>query len=178
MKNNTNYYVYLIRNTKNGRCYVGQTTNPKHRFYRCHQKNKKLLADIDEFGIDAFTIEIIARTQDKAFASSLEKHYIAEYKCIEEGYNSAHSYHVPHGMKRSEQSNAKRRASISKTIWMTDPLTGQTTRANPHKVKALEESGWLKGRVKPDGYFKSSTENKLFNVTIPNGDGDFFKKAQ
>lgn len=177
MKTNTikQYYIYKITNTVNGKSYIGQTVNPAHRFYKCHQRNKKMLADIERYGVVAFQSEILARTTDKKLATVLEEHFVDEYNAIENGYNSYRCFKVPVGLKRSEESNEKRRQAISKTIWMYDPSTGQSTRANPTRAKELAAMGWLNGRIKQDAVFKGSPKNKLFNIDIPKGSGDYFK---
>ena len=176
MKNNTaQYFLYRIWNTINGKSYIGQTVNPQHRFYKCHQRNKKMLADIERYGVVAFKSEILARTGDKKLAGVLEEHFINEYNSIENGYNQYKSYHNNTGMKRTEAANAKRREAISKTIWMYDPSTGQSTRANPARAKELAAMGWLNGRIKQDAVLKGSPKNKLFDIDLPKGTGDFFK---
>ena len=175
-KNNTQYYIYKLTCTVNGKSYIGQTTCPKNRWYKCHQRNKKMLADIERYGLVAFQSEILARTTDKKLASVLEEHFVDEYNAIENGYNSNRSFKVPVGLKRTHESNEKRREAISKTVWMFDPTTGQTTRANPSKAKVLAEMGWKTGRlVSKDATFKASPKNKLFDIDIPKGDGDYFK---
>lgn len=169
------YYIYKITCTVNGKCYIGQTVNPQHRFYKCHQRNKKMLADIERYGVVAFQSEILARTTDKKLATVLEEHFVDEYDAIENGYNSYRCFKVPAGLKRTEESNEKRREAISKTIWMYDPSTGQSTRANPARAKELAAMGWLNGRIKQDAVFKGSPKNKLFDIDIPKGSGDYFK---
>ena len=177
MKNNTikHYHVYRLFCRNNGKSYIGQTTNPKHRFYRSHYRNPELLADIERYGTEAFTAEIIARTTDRAFAKAMEEHFVDEYDAIENGYNHNRNFKVPVGLKRTEAANAKRREAISKTIWMYDPSTGQSTRANPARAKELAAMGWLNGRIKQDAVFKGSPKNMILDVKIPNGTGDYFK---
>lgn len=176
MSKHTNHYLYRLHNTKNDKNYIGQTTNPKHRFYRCHYKhNPELLADIDKYGMAAFSAEIIARTSDRNFAAALEEHYIDEYDAIEHGYNTTRCFRVPVGLHRTEAANDKRRQAISRTVWMYDPSTGQSTRANPTRAKELAEQGWLNGRIKEDAVFKGSVKNKICDIAIPDGEGDYFK---
>lgn len=173
--NNKQYYIYRIHNTVNGKSYIGQTTNPQNRFYKCHKRNYKLTFDIGRYGEVAFATEILARTSDKKLASVLEEHFINEYNSIENGYNQFKSYHNNTGMKRTPEANAKRSKAISQTIWMYDPSTGQSTRANPTRAKELAAMGWLNGRIKQDAVLKGSPKNKLFDIDLPNGTGDYFK---
>ena len=164
MNNNTKtHHIYKITNTVNGKCYVGQTTNLRHRFYKSHYaRNKALLADIEKYGASAFTIEVIASTTDSKFATSLEEHFVKEFNCIENGYNRSHNFKVPVGLRRTAAANRKRREAISNTIWMTDPTTGQTTRANPTRANELRASGWKDGRLRnAQSFFQSSLQNKI-----------------
>ncbi len=180
MKTNTikQYYIYKITCTVNGKSYIGQTVNPQHRFYKCHQRNKKMLADIERYGVVAFQSEILARTTDKKLSTVLEEHFVDEYDTIENGYNSYRCFKVPAGLKRTPEANAKRSKAISNTVWMTDPVTGQSTRVNPTKAKELEAQGWKPGRVcDKSPYMKGSAKNKLFGVNIPDGSGDYFKPS-
>lgn len=179
MKNNKQYYVYRIWNTVNNKSYIGQTSNPKHRFYRCHRRNYKLIADIERYGEAAFKSVVLASTPDEKFAQALEEHFVDQFDSIRNGYNIARCFRIPVGLHRTEAANDKRRQAISRTVWMYDPSTGQSTRANPARAEELEAHGWKRGRVcDKNPYMKGSARNKLFGVNIPDGTGDYFKAAQ
>ena len=180
MKTNTikQYHIYRLYCRNNGKSYIGQTTNPQHRFYKSHYSNPELLADIERYGTEAFTAEVIARTSDRSFAKSMEEHFVDEYDAINNGYNRCRNFNVSVYCKRTEEANAKRRQAISKTVWMYDPSTGQSTRANPARAKELAEKGWLNGRIKEDAHLKGSSKNMILKVDIPEGTGDYFKAAQ
>lgn len=172
-KNNKQYYIYKITNTVNGKCYIGQTVNPKHRFYKCHQKNKKMLADIEHYGIAAFKTEILASTTDKKFAQAMEEHFIDQFDSIRNGYNRSRCFHNNAGMKRTPEANAKRRAAISKLVWVYNHKDLATRRVSREEAQALCTSGqgWHMGR------FSSRTRDKgkqLFGIDIPQVSGDYF----
>ena len=171
----TQWYIYKITCTENGKCYIGQTSNPQHRFYRCHYKsNEKMLADIERYGIDSFTAEIIARTEDRQLAQTLERHFVDRFDSIANGYNRFRSFKTAAGCKRTPEANAKRRAAISRLVWMHEPKSGRSTRVSIDASRDLRTQGWLPGRV-GNRYLKQSPENKMFKVTIPEGTGDYFK---
>lgn len=165
------YYLYLITNTANGMHYVGQTSNPRCRFYKSHYKhNHELLADIDKYGLEAFTIEIIARTSDRLIAGQLERKFIAKYNCIEHGYNKTLANKVNVGLHRTEESNAKRSKAIRKLVWVFNPFDLETKRVTPKTAAKMLNEGWMLGRFSSR---TSSKNKKLFTPTIPEGTADF-----
>lgn len=172
MKNEKQYFIYKITNTANGKCYVGQTTNPKHRFFRCHQSNPKILADIDRYGVESFKVEILARTSDRKFAESMEEHFIDEFNTIENGYNRARSFHNNAGLKRTEAANGKRSKAIKRLVWVCNMFDLETRRVTPEEAARLEKEGWTLGRFTSK---QGSANKRLFNVTVPEGTGDYFK---
>jgi len=87
-------HVYEIRNTKNGRCYIGQTTNitsrlveHKNSLKNNSHHNRLLQDDYNEFGKEAFTFEILREclTLEKLFY--FESHYINRFEAVSKGYN-------------------------------------------------------------------------------------------
>jgi predicted GIY-YIG superfamily endonuclease len=171
----TQFYIYKLTCTVNGKSYVGQTSNPKNRFYRTHYRhNPKLLADIDRYGIVAFTSAILARTSDKAFAKAMETHFVDEYDTIANGYNTRRSFSVNVGLKRTAAANEKRRQAISGLVWMFNPTDLETKRVKPAVAKQLAEAGWKPGRFSTKS---RSAKKQLFAVEIPEGTGDYFRQA-
>lgn len=83
-------YVYLIRNNRNGKCYVGITlqNSVKRRLYRHFNGtgNRHIFDDLKKYGRDAFTVEILEENVFDELLPELEKSYIASL-------NTAH----PHG---------------------------------------------------------------------------------
>ena len=82
--------VYLIRNTKNNTCYIGQSTdyNSRWRHHRHHlrsnkHKNPDLQADYNEYGEEAFTYELIEEFPHDTASDILmikEGEYIENFK--------------------------------------------------------------------------------------------------
>lgn len=93
--------IYLIRNTINGKCYVGQALKLQKRL-KAHWNNCKypryqhiaLYKAINKYGIENFEIEILESFRDgfdwrvRSQLDELEKKYIEQYDCYNKGYNS------------------------------------------------------------------------------------------
>ena len=99
--------IYKITNTANGKCYIGQTVNSfngrygssgegiervyKHHKYRKEHNrhyNDHLLKSIEKYGFEAFdVIEEFDIAYSKEKLNDLEKKYIKEFDCINNGYN-------------------------------------------------------------------------------------------
>ena len=100
--------IYKITNTVNGKVYIGQTINDfngrygfsgksiervyKHHKYRKEHNsnyNVHLLGAIEKYGFEVFTVdEEFDVAYSKEQLDSLEKKYIKEFNCIENGYNN------------------------------------------------------------------------------------------
>ena len=93
--------IYCIKNTENGKCYIGQSIYLKKRLLthvnpKTWNKAKDRMAiyqAILEFGIDVFEVEILYTNDStdygnvKPILDDLEKKYIKEYNSKENGYN-------------------------------------------------------------------------------------------
>lgn len=172
--NDKQYYVYRTWNTVNNKSYIGQTVNPKLRFLKCHQNNSKMAPDIEHYGIAAFKTEILASTTDKKFAEAMEEHFIDQFDSIRNGYNRYRSFRNNAGMKRTPEANAKRRAAISKLVWVYNHKDLATRRVNREEAEALCASGqgWHMGRYRRDLCDKNK---QLFHIDLPQVSGDYFK---
>ena len=85
--------IYLIKNVKNSKCYVGKSVNIETRV-RSHflelkrgKSNKKMQKDYNEFGEFSFETKVLEIINEGGFEEQ-EDFYIKKYKCIEHGYNS------------------------------------------------------------------------------------------
>lgn len=89
--------IYLIRNSINGKCYIGQTTkkNPVAR-WKQHIRSAKYAANSDilfyrairKYGADAFVFETVVSNVPVALLDDLETNCIAAYDGYTEGYNT------------------------------------------------------------------------------------------
>ena len=86
--------IYLIRNTVNGKCYIGQTlydaekTRIRHHFTGKSKANLPLQRAIAKYGKDAFTHEILHDSIIPEFLDMLEIEAIAKYNTLSpNGYN-------------------------------------------------------------------------------------------
>lgn len=84
--------VYLIRNTENGKVYVGQTTAPleeRWHWHRCYAPNKEMFNDICDYGTEAFTMETLCVCPSFAATDTAEKFFIHLLGCLKPslGYN-------------------------------------------------------------------------------------------
>lgn len=185
---NKQYTIYKITNTVNGKSYIGQTVNLKHRFYKCHQNNSKMAPDIERHGIDSFKMEILASTTDKKFAQALEEHFIDKFDSIRNGYNRHRCFHNNAGMKRTPEANAKRRAAISKLVWVYNHHDLATRRVSREEAEALCTSGqgWHMGRFRrdlcdknkqlfPETCFQIHIDLVNVHIDLSQVSGDYFK---
>ena len=74
--------IYKITNTKNNKIYIGQSNNPKYRFYQHmigHSSSKKIKEDVEYYGKECFVLEIIEDCSNDNFKER-EKYWIEYYK--------------------------------------------------------------------------------------------------
>lgn len=84
------YYVYKITNKVTGRMYIGCTVNPKRRWVGqgCRYKdNKEFYSDIQKYGWENFTKEILCEACNKKLAFTFETNFIKYFNTLENGYN-------------------------------------------------------------------------------------------
>lgn len=84
-----NFIFYMIKNKKNGKCYVGATTQSsiqkRWRKGKGYKFNKEFTADINKYGVENFElIELERKTTTVYEAKRLEEKYIKAYPG---GYN-------------------------------------------------------------------------------------------
>lgn len=113
-------FVYLIQNTVNGKCYVGQTVQKLQRYFdynvRCalrgSEEKPALYAAIRKYGKDAFTIRIISTFAEKAEMDKAERAYIVFFgtRSRKLGYNLTDGGDGTIGAERT----AEWKANISK----------------------------------------------------------------
>lgn len=88
------YVIYKITNQKNGRCYIGQTSDIQRRIDEHfgqlrvgNHENHKLQNDYNLYGIEAFEAEILEKDLYPFERTAREVHYINLYDAVENGYN-------------------------------------------------------------------------------------------
>lgn len=137
------YYIYILTNDANDKVYIGQTVDPKDRFYACQYRGEKIKAAIAEIGWDKFHANLLAKTRTEARANKLERHFIEKYDSVNNGYNSTYKTNEHRSAKKSAERNAKARVTMMMTRWYFNPATGETTRI----VKgSLVPNGFILGR--------------------------------
>ena len=92
---NRSGYIYKIQNTINNKVYIGQTiTNPMKRWqdhYSCYKKNIQypLYQDMNQYGIEHFTFQVIESNVPQEQLDEKEIQYIQQYHSYikDTGYN-------------------------------------------------------------------------------------------
>jgi group I intron endonuclease len=83
--------VYKITNKINGKIYIGQTIKTLQRRWAVHKSCKRtspLTSAFKKYGIENFTIEVIANCLDVSFLDKLETYLIAAHNSVyPSGYN-------------------------------------------------------------------------------------------
>lgn len=88
--------IYCIRNTVNGKCYIGKAIklrNTLKQFWRELTTNTLLNKDISDLGIEKFDLNILYKIRDSLAYDTekrlnlLEKEYIEKYDSKNNGYN-------------------------------------------------------------------------------------------
>ena len=90
MKNEKTCVIYRIYNIVNGKSYIGQTTNIKHRTYR-HFSGKSrctyINSAIKKFGKNSFKIEILESNVPQNLLNKFEILHIRFWNSCDNGYN-------------------------------------------------------------------------------------------
>lgn len=75
--------IYVIKNTTNGKCYVGSAISLRRRKFdhftalqKGYHKNPRLQNAFNKYGVDAFEFSIIELVSDKTLLIEREQHYI------------------------------------------------------------------------------------------------------
>lgn len=109
--------IYCIKNLKNGKMYIGQSTDIKNRISshkrNIFKKNYPIYLDIRKFGIENFVFEIIEECK-KENLDALEKKYIKEFKTyLEYGYNKTTGGTTGYKKEISEETKEKIRNTLT-----------------------------------------------------------------
>ena len=158
--------IYLIRNSINGKGYVGQTTVGVDRRFAKHKENARLGIDfalyraMRKHGVDRFTVTEIA-TCSRILLDDLEKHYVKFFgtsAASGHGYNMTEggdTRRVPEGWRHTEESKAKNSAAHKGMKRPPRSDEFRAKQADAQKGKRISDdakakiSAALKGKKKP-----------------------------
>lgn len=153
-------YIYKIKNTINGKLYVGCTiTSLKKRFeehvWRCLKTdiNTKFCNSVKKYGVENFQIELLEECNTLNIYER-EKHYINEFDTYKEGLNSTYGGEGCLGYKHSKEIREK----ISEALKKGNSHKGKTYE-DLYGDKAKEEKERRKHSVK-NGWDNMSDEEK------------------
>lgn len=121
--------IYKITNKVNGKVYIGQSNDIKSRWNHEHggksTSNVQLKEDINNFGLESFSYEIIAEENNQQKKDELEKFYIKKLNSTnpELGYNISEggfcgSFHSDEWKK--EQSERLKKYYKENPNWLTE----------------------------------------------------------
>lgn len=124
------YYIYKHTNNLNGKTYVGCSTNPVKRYRqgRGYSYNRLFSSDINTYGWENFSHEILTTATDKETASALETHFIA---LLKPEYNKYHA---------SNTHEKKLNTKHSKPVLQLSQ-TGEVLNTFPSAAEAERETG-------------------------------------
>lgn len=153
-------YLYKITNRINGKLYIGQTNNPKNRWYaHCwlakHQPEQAISYAIAKYGKEHFLFDVIATCKTIQDADYLEQELIKQHEShvsLGKGYNETYGGYSPTQEQRAKQSESMKAkfASGELVAWNKNlphelnPLTGIS---RPIEVirkisETKQDSGW------------------------------------
>ena len=92
-------FIYKITNKITGKFYIGKTTKSIQKRFQQHCSKadagcKELKVDIDKYGKDNFTIEIIDLAVSKQELQNKERYWILRTNAIQNGYNKIIPHHI------------------------------------------------------------------------------------
>lgn len=163
-------YIYLIKNTVNGKCYVGQTIHaPDKRINRhlnCTSRGSSLLAKaVKKYGRDAFEFEILHEVFDFAL-DALEVQEIKNHNSLspngynlESGGNSNKTITPESRRKMSEAQKGNTNAKGKKRSAETCRKISEVQKGRKHSTETRRKmSESLKGRKPSDEHRRKLSE--------------------
>lgn len=106
--------IYQIKNTVNGKIYIGSSSNltqrKKDHFRKLRHNrhsNAHLQNAFNKYGEDNFVFEVIEYVEDKNKLISREQYYIDKHNVVQEGYNLRPKAENNLGMSVSEETKKK-----------------------------------------------------------------------
>jgi group I intron endonuclease len=141
--------VYRIRNTVNGKVYVGSSVNVRRRIWRhkdhlrkCCHENQHLQNAFNKYGADCLSFERVVALKDKLF---WEQFFINNYHSYDKqfGYNKSPTAGSSLGVKLSEE--ACRKLSIAIKIAQNKPEVREATRRRSIELGLHKNFGDVSG---------------------------------
>jgi group I intron endonuclease len=169
--------IYLIRNTKNGKVYVGSTNNRYVR-WRTHRKKLRsnshhchhLQAAWNKYGEESFSFEVVEKVLEESELQSAEDRWLERLYGLRECYNVGRRSGAPwrgiekekhpnYGRAMSEAQKDKLRESTNKQWGEADPRTGRKhSDESRAKISAKVQAALSEGRA---GKFIPSEETRM-----------------
>lgn len=140
------HYIYTITNLINYKVYVGQTSNPKHRWAsHKYEANRNVLQytlykALRKYGFDVFQFNLIEICKTQEEADSAEKYWIEQFdsRNNQMGYNLSVGGSVSSGWHHSEETKQKLREMFSgrgPAYTMTDEIRNKMSESQKgHQV--------------------------------------------
>jgi group I intron endonuclease len=169
----TSSVIYVIRNLRNGKVYVGQTSQfldqrkSEHIWeFNNGPKDRKLYKAIEKYGIKNFVFEIVCNSLDDKFLNELEVHFIKEFDSTNKGYNMI--------CEGNAAQTIESRKKISQKLKGRSIPWHHKTWETRKKNKLLDPTCYKD----PKDYVAKGKENSLsktYLITYPNGKQEVIK---
>lgn len=111
--------VYKITNQLNNKSYIGWTSQTLDSRWLQHKKlaeknldNRPFYNAIRKYGVDCWTTEVLATTEDKTVAKRKEIEYIQLFESYDHGYNATRGGDGNNDIKMSPESNQARSEAL------------------------------------------------------------------
>lgn len=154
--------VYVLTNVVNGMSYVGLTRRRlsdrinAHRSESVRNNTYPLYRAIRKYGFDRFDVEVLYKSEELEVLSKMERHYIASFDTVENGYNIQSG-----GYSRYSFPESSRKA-------MSEKRKGKPGRPHTEEEKQKIRIGNL-GKKKPPltPEHKAAISRKVSGVNAP-----------
>ena len=150
--------IYKITNTVNGKAYIGQTIHDAEKtrirdHFRSNGKGSQLIKDdIEKYGQDAFTYEILHDGIIPGFLDTLEKEVIAKFNTL-----APHGYNLTEGGGGGFRSEETRRKMSEAKKGKPSPNKGKP-HSEEHRRKISEA---MKGKTLSEETRRKISEKQL-----------------
>ncbi len=147
--------IYKITNQLTGKSYIGWTSQNLDRRWIQHQKlanknldNRPFYNAIRKYGVDCWTTEVLAITEDKATAKQKEIEYIELFESYDYGYNATRGGDGNNDIKMSAESNQARSEALKGRPKNYDRMAGKSHSAETKAKMSQAHKGMKKPWIK------------------------------